>query len=303
MRAKHRPAFTLIELLVVIAIIAILVGLLVPAVQKVRASANDLQCKNNLKQIGLALHNYESAKKYFPPGYIDRNTDPNSDATMDVGPGWGWAALLLPYLEQDNVYKRINFNQNVGVDPIGTTFLPVFYCPSDDQIDLFNVYGTGATVAQSNYTANNGVGETSAYPGNNTGPFLRNRKFRVPEIADGLSNTLFIGERNSGHSKTTWTGAAPGGLVLPLQYSDPPAYPETAQALVLSHGSRTHLPNDPSVWDADIFYSKHSNGANFLLGDGSVRMISNLINGVVYENLLSRATATPSMILIATPAS
>src|ERR1700738_1249901 len=96
---KNRSAFTLIELLVVIAIIAILIALLVPAVQKVREASNIAQCKNNLKQIGLALHSYHDTNKIFPPGYIDGNTDPSSTPDNDVGPGWGWASFLLPYLE------------------------------------------------------------------------------------------------------------------------------------------------------------------------------------------------------------
>src|SRR5437868_10127366 len=110
---RSRCAFTLIELPVVIAIIAVLIALLVPAVQKVREAAARTQCTNNLKQIGLALHAYHDSKKMFPAGYIDRNTDPSSPPDNDLGPGWGWAAYLLPHLEQDNVYRQINFS--VGV--------------------------------------------------------------------------------------------------------------------------------------------------------------------------------------------
>src|SRR6266446_7213330 len=107
MRAPRRSGFTLIELLVVIAIIAILIAMLVPAVQKVRAAAARSQCQNNLKQIGLALHNYHNANKRFPPGYVDGNTNPASTPDNDVGPGWGWASFLLPYHEQNNIYAQI----------------------------------------------------------------------------------------------------------------------------------------------------------------------------------------------------
>src|SRR5205823_5722262 len=93
-----------------------------------------------------------------------------------------------------------------------------------------------AILAQGNYIANNGVKETSFYPGNNSGPFLRNSRFRLTDITDGLSNTLFVGERNSGHSRTTWAGAVPGGSVPALQSDDPIGNEEYASALVLAHG-------------------------------------------------------------------
>ena len=290
---RRQRGFTLIELLVVIAIIAILIGLLLPAVQKVREAAARTQCQNNLKQIGLALHNYHDRHNGFPPGYVDRNPDPTSGGDADQGAGWGWAAFLLNDLEQSPVFNGIDFNQNVGVSPICQTVLPVFLCPSDQLLPTFTVYGTSAVVAQGNYTANNGINETSIYPGTNTGPFLRNRRFRVADITDGLSNTLFVGERNTAHSRTTWAGAVPGGLVPADSSPDPVGNAETAQALVLSHGNRTHRPNDQSQWDADIFFSRHTAGVNFLLGDGSVRMISAGIDGIVYENLLSRADGNP----------
>src|SRR5205807_1666693 len=111
MRASGHKAFTLIELLVVIAIMAILIALLVPAVQKVRAASARLQCANNLKQIGVALHAYHAANKHFPPGYVDGNTDPDSTPDNDVGPGWGWASFLLPYLDQGALYSQIDFSQ------------------------------------------------------------------------------------------------------------------------------------------------------------------------------------------------
>src|SRR5262249_49480528 len=146
-----------------------LIGLLLPAVQKVRDAAARIQCTNNLKQIGLALHSYHDRTGTLPPGYADRNTDPNSDTTSDVGPGWGWASFLLPDLEQNNVSNRIDFTQAVGANPIGQTFLSIFWCPADTQLPTFQVYGTAAVVAQGNYVGCNGITETTANPGNNVG--------------------------------------------------------------------------------------------------------------------------------------
>src|SRR5437868_1887907 len=161
---NQRRAFTLIELLVVIAIIAILIALLVPAVQKVREASSLAQCKNNLKQIGLALHSYHDTNKLFPPGYIDGNKDPASTPDNEVGPGWGWASFLLPYLEQGNVYKQIDFNQGVGIGSnvaVSQVPLTIFQCPSDPLQDAFPVYDSSfatpiATVAHGNYVGCNG---------------------------------------------------------------------------------------------------------------------------------------------------
>src|SRR5881275_1807597 len=152
MRFLRPRAFTLIELLVVIAIIAVLIGLLLPAVQKVREAANRMSCTNNLKQIGLALHSYHDGMGFFPPGYLDGNTDPNSTPDNDVGPGWGWASFLLPYLEQGNIYKQINFNQGIGTGSnaaVAQMSLKVYLCPSDAYWQNFTVWPTSIVVAHS----------------------------------------------------------------------------------------------------------------------------------------------------------
>ncbi len=330
-QARPRWAFTLIELLVVIAIIGILIGLLLPAVQKVRAAAAVSQCQNNLKQIGVALHNYYSSYKYFPPGYVDGNTDPNSTPDNDVGPGWGWAAYLLPYLEQNNVYNQINFQQTVGTGvnaQVSLTALPVFQCPSDPYQDAVPIYDSNftnpiAVVAHGNYVGCNGWEECFNGAGGNPQPgggadgltgqygiagrgvFYRNSRTIVVAVRDGLSNTIFVGERSANHSPSTWTGAVPGGrcpawMATPAftAPNTPPGQAPTGpngsaydnadfgEALVFAHANATHLPNaDQPFYDPDTFYSMHSGGANFLLGDGSVRFISSGVNPTTYQAL------------------
>jgi prepilin-type N-terminal cleavage/methylation domain-containing protein/prepilin-type processing-associated H-X9-DG protein len=322
-RHTKRVGFTLIELLVVIAIIAILIGLLLPAVQKVREAAARMKCQNNLKQIGLALHNYESANQFFPPGYTDANNNPNVTPDGDLGPGWGWAAYLLPYLEQGNVYNQINFKLPVGTGvnaQISQQSLTIFQCPSDPYQQAFPVYDSNftspiATVAHSNYVGCNGWlecfngatgnvvagagddGLGGVYGSGGRGVFWRNSRTRIADVTDGMSNTVFAGERSGNHAPATWTGAVAGGRCPawmatqpPSPYSPPPgpAYDNAdfGEALVLAHCNPTHLPNvDFPIFDPDTFYSFHTGGANFLLGDGSVRFISSGINPATYQAL------------------
>jgi prepilin-type N-terminal cleavage/methylation domain-containing protein/prepilin-type processing-associated H-X9-DG protein len=138
-----RRAFTLIELLVVIAIISVLIALLLPAVQSAREAARRAQCTNNLKQIGLALHNYEEALGTFPPGYVSTidmrvtdacNMDQENQHGVDLGTGWAWGSMILPHLEQQPLYNSINFNLSVAFhqnDTCSLTALSGYLCPSD----------------------------------------------------------------------------------------------------------------------------------------------------------------------------
>src|SRR5436309_470327 len=138
---RARRGFTLIELLVVIAIIAVLIGLLLPAVQKVREAANRMKCQNNLKQLGLALHNYESGNGHFPPAYVRTSGKQSGSAYSVLYPdgnwnglyGWAWGTLLLPYVEQDNLYKTLRLDLPCWAPENASlvkTKLPIFLCPS-----------------------------------------------------------------------------------------------------------------------------------------------------------------------------
>jgi prepilin-type N-terminal cleavage/methylation domain-containing protein len=311
---RRRQAFTLIELLVVMAIMGLLFALLAGALQKVRETANRTSCANNLRQIGLALHAYHDRNGSFPPAYLSNlipGTLPSQDSTgnctwNEIGPGWGWAAYLLADLEQTGLQGQLNFGLDI-MDPANSvgrnTALKVFTCPSEPRPDNFTVVDANGnplldinnqpiTVAYSNYVAMNGApnGVTSdAY--DNNGAFIRDVGFQMKDITDGLSNTLFIGERCTNMSLTTWVGAVHGAVVPDLRYSDQAnqlVNAEADSAMVLAHGSTTHLPNNPLVFDADATASFHILGVNFLFGDGAVRPISNTINPDTYQALCTR---------------
>ncbi len=289
---QRRSAFTLIELLVVIGIIAILIGLLLPVVQKVREAAARLTCLNNLKQIGLALHNYHDRTNDFPPGYYDLAPWPQNDQ----GPGWGWASFILPEMEQGNLQRQINYNLTVGdsspaIVSARTTFLKSFQCPSDpNAAKTFAVTAGGAgswVLAHGSYVAcngNDGVDDESTPP--HTGAFIRGTTgLRIADMTDGLSTTFFVAERSATMSESTWAGAIPNAQDLsvrsPGEFSGPSAF-------VLGHCG-PHLPNDRIVTDADAMSIGHINGVNFLFGDGSVRTINNGIAQPVYDALATRA--------------
>lgn len=265
-----RRGFTLIELLVVIAIIAILVALLVPAVQKVREAAARTTCRNNLKQLGLALHGYHDANKKLPPGYAM-----NVNAMgQETGPGWGWGAHILDYVDQSPLRSQINFGVDVTAASHATPRtqkLAVFLCPSDDNIGTFTPPGGSVALAHGDYVGVFGSNEIEDNPAGGNGIFFRNSQVRFLQITDGTSNTLMVGERCSMRYTATWTGVLAGV--------------DEAQALVL--GTCDHPPND-ILGHAEDFASRHTNGVNFLYADGTVRTIDNSIIPSVYQALATR---------------
>ncbi|MEO2088157.1 MAG: DUF1559 domain-containing protein, partial [Gemmataceae bacterium] len=225
-----RPGFTLIELLVVIAIIAILIGLLLPAVQKVRAAAARMKCQNNLKQIGLALHNYEGANGRYPVGYLSTpNVGFRDPQTGDCGPGWSWLVYLLPYVEQDNLYRALKLDLPCWhPDNAATvkTVVPIFLCPSATNpgptvgiTDINMNVWQNAVFARSNYVHNVGWNDVWSAPATVNyddpvtgcnGVMYRNSRVRVADVTDGLSNTVFAGERTPYLADAVWAGVVPG---------------------------------------------------------------------------------------------
>ncbi len=273
-----RRAFTLVELLVVIAVIGILVALLLPAVQAAREAARRIECSNHLKQIGLGLHNYHDIHRQLPAGWV---ANPRTEE-----PGWGWAAQLLPFLEQSGLDDGINDRLPVG-DPANQaarqTALSFYRCPSDAKSDRYVTLvdeSTGASmfdVARANYVGVFGTEEIEATPLAGDGAFFQNSRIRFASITDGLSNTVLVGERSSQLDGSTWSGVVPGA----------------AEGMARVVGSADHPPNDPHA-HFDDFSSYHPTGAHFTLGDGSVRLIADTIDHDVYRAYATRAGGEPS---------
>jgi prepilin-type N-terminal cleavage/methylation domain-containing protein len=288
---KSRQGFTLIELLVVIAIIAVLIGLLLPAVQKVREAANRTSCLNNLKQIGLGLHNYHDTLKSFPSGYL---CQPQADPAY-TAPGWGWAALLLPYIEQDTLFRRIQLNlpvEHAAHTGVRTTALKVYACPSDSKTGLFFVKDAGGTdlaqAATNSYAACYGAGgEIGEEPDEGSGLFFRNSQIRFADVTDGTSHTIAVGERPAMFTQTAWAGCVTGGTtrVTPGAATSSTAV-EDAPTQVLAH-TGSHTLNDRDS-DPDDFFTPHFSTCHFVFGDGSVRPVRTGVPLSVLQALSTR---------------
>ena len=191
-RTRRTTGFTLIELLVVIAIIAILIALLLPAVQQAREAARRSTCQNNLKQMGIAMHNYHDVVQVFPPGVIHSLTnDP-----MGIGTGWSWGTFLLPYIDQAPIFNQLNTQR--PIDPTNATqlslirtIIPVYNCPSDPhRNNSENPYATirmsgastGVAIGKSNYRAVFGPGEANCVLTDGGGMFFANSNIRIRDL-------------------------------------------------------------------------------------------------------------------------
>ena len=333
---RRRTAFTLVELLVALAIIAILVSLALPAIQAAREASRRTQCRNNLRQLGVALHLYHSTFSTLPAGYIfsspqrprpppaaaignttSRRFDapPPSVQMVPNGPGWGWAALLLPFVEQASLSAEIDFHRPVE-DPANATprIVPVPYliCPSDTATGVYTVLdelnaplGQAAT---NSYAASFGSyqvikGGSSGVPGRvdvieggliNTDPdhgnglFLGNSGTRYAEITDGLSQTMAVGERAAMFAKSPWSGVMTGGTVRTTPGA--PVYianVELAPTMVLARiGNRSLNSTYSEPYD---FFSPHTDVVFFLFADGSVQGLTASLDLDTLHALATRA--------------
>jgi prepilin-type N-terminal cleavage/methylation domain-containing protein/prepilin-type processing-associated H-X9-DG protein len=335
---QSRPAgFTLIELLVVIAIIAVLIALLLPAVQAAREAARRASCTNNLKQIGLALLNYEQAIGSFPPGYVssvDRtilnacDLDAENASSVDLGSGWAWGSMILPFMEQQPVYNSINFNLSVAYhqnDTVSLTALTVYICPSDPGPSTIPVYadppdpaqpGTYTdsnivdTLSRGDYVGMYGIGELCANSGANdvannngtndplgihAGIFYRNSATKIAAITDGTSNTIAVGERSHNLSYVTWVARSIGGWlgVTPPSEGGSDKFnpsPEECWTQVMGPCGLEDGLRTINNPEAHVedYWSMHPGGINALFGDGSVHFLKSSINPIPWRAMATR---------------
>ncbi len=298
---SSRHGFTLVELLVVIAIIAVLIGLLLPAVQSARGAARRLSSLNNLKQIGLAIHTYHDGRRRLPPGFTSTPTGPwpggSNDPVPESGPGWSLFAEILPQLEETAVHDRIDFSRlitDASNQVARETIVPAFIDPGDTGPRLIDIKDTSLSVmARAAVCSYAGCLGTLSYEEQPfTGAFHRNSRVRLDDVTDGTSKTIGIGERMSRHTESSWVGVTPGQQMVYAPESpryDPanPAFnarPAITATLVHVRSSAPSLQGSPGG-----FIGPHTAGTQFLNLDGSCRLISDQTDPAVFRALCTRA--------------
>ncbi len=306
---KSARGFTLIELLVVIAIIAILVALLLPAVQQAREAARRSSCKNNLKQLGLALHNYHDTHRMFP---ISWNVNYNHNENTQEG--FSWMTYILPFVEQPALYDTINFNSDLadaGNNAASQSVITTYLCPSDplnqngrltgraNAPSSTTPYGVNnyKAVGGSNWNAGDHLavicvscrrnpntsdffGASNGLIGRRTGYTVNTPSSSMKDVTDGTSNTLAIGEALPGASNHTWwwnSNAVTGSTGVPLNYYYPP--------------NKFTIGDWPRNYN---FASEHQGGGQFAMVDGSVRFVSENIDTALYRGLGTISGSEPT---------
>jgi prepilin-type N-terminal cleavage/methylation domain-containing protein/prepilin-type processing-associated H-X9-DG protein len=307
---RRRLGFTLIELLVVIAIIGVLIGLLLPAVQKVREAANRMSCTNNLKQIALAQHAYHDSYGKFSPGLVGNINGANG--TPPTVECVNQHILILPYIEQGNVWAIWKIATGLGTSGSGPRYsnwggnnanaaitIKTFICPSAWFPSDKMMPGGGLVFAWTSYLANSGVVSFQTEQQTQDGVFYMNSKVAVTDITDGSSNTFLFGERSAldvnlrnvynagkvGCDMETWGGwgaasgddwdpaDTEGGTTAPINW----LYPDPTTYVAADYNKRV-----------SCYGSFHTGGANFSFADGSVRFLSSSTDLVTLQKLSTR---------------
>jgi prepilin-type processing-associated H-X9-DG protein len=257
--------------------------MLLAAVQKARAAASRISCANNLKQIGLAMHNYHDSFGYFPAGYTA--TAPWVNGGTETNPGWGWGAQLLPYVEQNVLSGQFDFTQPPVASSGIQNLIKTYVCPADQVPSTGFALGTGLTVGPSSYAASCGTGSTTAPTPAPNGIFYRNSQTNILAITDGCSSTIMVGERAWCVVKGTWVGAIenatcdPGPQSPYLLGGGTNTVGQNASDLVLVHiGTNNNIYSNHSSRGLDDCVSTHTNGSNYLFADGSVHFIRTILS-------------------------
>jgi prepilin-type processing-associated H-X9-DG protein len=291
----------LIELLVVIAIIAILIALLLPAVQRVREAAGRAQCANNLHQLGIALHNYHDVNKHFPPG-VDY-TYPRQY--------WSWMADTMPYYDQNNLYMQAEAwarsggpsdpayhfwpwgafwqSPQTAANPVLGLVLPIFRCPADGRTEFAlpgSGWGGNGDVAFTAYLGNAGSaqGDEAYRGGQSDGILYWQSSVRIADVTDGLSNTFMVGERPPSEdlyygwwfAGSGYDSSGMGDVVMSARATSYASFLGCSVSYVGFQSGKFSNPCDQAH-----YWSPHPNGANFLFGDGTVRFISYTANAIL----------------------
>ncbi len=308
---QPRKGFTLIELLVVIAIIAILIALLLPAVQQAREAARRTQCKNNLKQLGIALHNYSDTHRSFAPGAIFMGTGTVPESGRDANWGATWVVMILPFIEQGNLHDTYDFsttarNNNDNANSPLRADLAAMKCPSHPEVTSLLTQDDNG-FAKGNYAACVGAGsllERDDFNDSQRGCFSVVGQFgaRFGDVTDGTSNSVLLSEivavNSGGDDRGAWgwsTGATFCGRAYPGGTSDPVLTPNTKDAVDASHyswnntsdGNFNRRSNPDAAANGGVAArSFHSGGVQACMADGAVRFFSDSIDQNTYVGLL-----------------
>jgi len=313
-RRLLRRGFTLIELLVVIAIIAILVALLLPAVQQAREAARRSQCKNNLKQIGLALHNYHDLYNTFPPGWVNlgNNWNSNNYCSTNGGDDGGrvpWTVLVLPMLEQTSLYQKFDMNKPFCRTSMESPIpgngdhvvrVSVYQCPSDPNASrypgLLSYVGIQGGYVVDADVCSNGTPISQGRLFSRNGTLFANSSIRMRDITDGSSNTLMVGEtryfpllNKSSAGWRSWATSAKMTGSSGIAYVAAVAFEQ-----INAYDNINDHPNNYQVPMTSGLSSSHVGGCHTTLGDGSVRFLSENMDLLTYKRLSMRDDGHPT---------